>query len=77
MGYMYMCGHATIGIAKALAELGYIQMEEPETEILFETVAGIVNVRLLVKNSIIEKISVIERLSEKSQSSDKILHCIH
>jgi proline racemase len=60
MGYMYMCGHATIGIAKALAELGYIRMEEPETDILFETVAGIVNVRLFVKNSIIEKISVIE-----------------
>lgn len=60
LGYMYMCGHATIGIAKALAELGYIRIEEPETEILFETVAGIVNVRLFVRNSIIEKILVTE-----------------
>jgi len=60
LGYMYMCGHATIGVAGALAKLGYIRMEEPETEILFETVAGIVNVRLHVKDSVIEKISVVE-----------------
>ena len=60
LGYMYMCGHAMIGVAKVLAELGYIRMEEPETEILYETVARIVNVRLLVKDSVIEKISVVE-----------------
>ncbi len=58
MGYMYMCGHAMIGVAKVLAELGYIRMEEPETEISYETVAGIVNVRLFAKDSVIEKISV-------------------
>ncbi|PXF62043.1 MAG: proline racemase [Candidatus Methanogaster sp.] len=60
LGYMYMCGHATIGVAGALAKLGYIRMEEPETKISFETVAGIVNVRLHVKDSVIEKISVVE-----------------
>jgi proline racemase len=60
LGYMYMCGHATIGVAAALAKLGYIRMEEPETEISYETVAGIVNIRLHVKNSVIEKISVVE-----------------
>jgi proline racemase len=57
---MYMCGHATIGVAGALSKLGYIRMEEPETEISFETVAGIVNVRLHVKDSVIEVISVVE-----------------
>jgi len=35
-------------------------MEEPETEISYEAVAGIVNVRLHVKDSVIEKISVVE-----------------
>ena len=60
LGYMHMCGHATIGVTGALAKLGYIRMDEPETEILFETVAGIVNVRLHVKDSVIEKISVVE-----------------
>jgi proline racemase len=58
LGYMYMCGHATIGVAGALSKLGYIRMEEPETEISYETVAGIVNVGLHVKDSAIEKISV-------------------
>ena len=57
---MYMCGHATIGVAGELAKLGYIRMDEPETEISFETVAGIVNVRLHVKDSVVEKISVVE-----------------
>ena len=58
LGYMYMCGHATIGVAGALSKLGYIRMEEPETEISYETVAGIVNVRIHVKDSVIDKISV-------------------
>jgi len=47
-----MCGHATIGVAGALSKLGYIRMEEPETEISYETVAGIVNARLHVKDSV-------------------------
>ncbi|MEA1906238.1 MAG: proline racemase family protein, partial [Euryarchaeota archaeon] len=60
LGYVYMCGHATIGVAGALSKLGYIRMEGPETEISYEAVAGIVNVRLHVKDSVIGKISVVE-----------------
>jgi proline racemase len=59
-GYTYMCGHATMGVAKALTELGYIQLEEPETEIIFETIAGIAKAKIYFNNSIIERISVIE-----------------
>jgi proline racemase len=58
-GYTYLCGHAMMGVAKALAELGYIQLEEPETEIIFETVVGIVRGRIYFNNSKIEKISII------------------
>ena len=60
LGYICVCGHATIGVVGALSKLGYVRMEEPETEISYEAVAGIVKVRLHVKESVIENISVVE-----------------
>jgi len=47
-GYMDMCGHATIGVATALVELGMVAVEEPTTRFTLDTPAGPVTARVAV-----------------------------
>lgn len=47
-GYMNMCGHATVGVSTALVELGMVDVVEPVTQIVFDTVAGIVKASVAV-----------------------------
>lgn len=42
-GYAPMCGAGSIALAKALVELGYVEMREPVTEVRMETPSGIVH----------------------------------
>lgn len=58
-GYMDMCGHGTIGATTALIELGMVEPEEPCTEITFETVAGLVKVKALVKDGSVGEVGLV------------------
>ena len=59
-GYLDMCGHATIGVTTALIELGIIEPTEPYTEITYETVAGLVEVKALIKDGLIVEVSLVD-----------------
>lgn len=47
--YPSMCGHSTIGAATALVETGYLPVKEPITEFTFDTPAGLVGVKVDVR----------------------------
>jgi len=49
-GYLPMCGHDTIGVSTALVETGMVPVEEPVTQIVLETPAGLTRVRVEVMN---------------------------
>jgi len=49
-GYDTMCGHGTIAICTVLAEMGLIELQEPETEIVLDTPAGLVKTRVTVED---------------------------
>jgi proline racemase len=49
-GYLPMCGHDTIGVSTALVETGMVAVEEPVTQIVLETPAGLTRVRVEVMN---------------------------
>lgn len=56
-GYLYMCGHNTIGVATALVETGMIESQEPTTTINLETPAGIVEVQVNVEDGRAEEVT--------------------
>jgi proline racemase len=41
-----MCGHGSIGVCTSLVKMGWISCSEPETEVILETPAGLVSVRV-------------------------------
>lgn len=41
-GYAPMCGAGSIALAKALVELGYVEMKEPITQVCMDTPSGLV-----------------------------------
>ena len=47
-GYPPMCGHCMIGVATTLVETGLVQREEPVTNIIIETEAGLVTASVSV-----------------------------
>jgi proline racemase len=49
-GYLPMCGHDTIGVSTALVETGMVPVQEPVTQIVLETPAGLTRVRVEVMN---------------------------
>ncbi|MDD2221388.1 MAG: proline racemase family protein [Clostridia bacterium] len=50
VGYLNMCGHGTIGVATVLVETGLAAVTEPYTDLVLEAPAGLIRVRVLVKN---------------------------
>ena len=58
-GYMSMCGHATIGICTALAELGMVETKEPFTRITLETPGGLVEAKVAMNNGKAESVCYI------------------
>ena len=56
-GYMTMCGHATIGVATALSELGMVNVEEPFTRIRLESASGLVETRVAFKGGKAQSVS--------------------
>jgi proline racemase len=49
-GFLTMCGHGTIGTAIALVQMGMAEAKEPETVIVFDTPAGLVQAHVCVEN---------------------------
>ncbi len=56
-GYLFMCGHDTIGVATALIESGMIKAVEPYTYINLDTPAGLVRVKVKVENNIAKEVT--------------------
>jgi len=56
--YLDMCGHATIGVGTALAELGLVPKEKKHKFVL-ETPAGLVTVKNSYKDGIVEKTTIV------------------
>jgi proline racemase len=48
-GCLPMCGHGTIGVATVLVETGMVAVTEPETVVALDTPAGLVQVRVDVR----------------------------
>jgi proline racemase len=49
-GCLPMCGHGTIGVATVLVETGMVEVREPETVVRLDTPAGLVVVRVAVRD---------------------------
>ncbi len=49
-GCLPMCGHGTIGVATVLVETGMVAVTEPETVVRLDTPAGLVRVRVAVRD---------------------------
>jgi proline racemase/trans-L-3-hydroxyproline dehydratase len=48
-GFLTMCGHGTIGTATVLVEMGMVEAKEPETVVVFDTPAGLVEGHVVVE----------------------------
>jgi proline racemase len=57
-GYLAMCGHGSIGAVVAALTTGLVPLEEPTTEVLMDTPAGLVRARAAVENGRIGPVSV-------------------
>jgi proline racemase len=57
-GCLPMCGHGTIGVATVLVETGMVQVTEPETTIRLDTPAGLVTVRVAVRDGRAESVTL-------------------
>ncbi len=49
-GYLAMCGHGSIGAVVAALTTGLVSLEEPATEVLMDTPAGLVRARAQVED---------------------------
>ncbi len=57
-GYIDMCGSGIIALATALIEIGTIPPKEPETVIVFDTPAGVVETHAQVQENQVVEVSV-------------------
>lgn len=48
-GSLSMCGHGSIGIGRTLVELGMVPKTEPETEVILDSPAGLVRLKVEVR----------------------------
>ena len=57
-GFLPMCGHGTIATATVLVETGMIAPQEPFTEILLDTPAGLVKAVVRVEDGIAQDVTI-------------------
>ncbi|WP_314173915.1 proline racemase family protein [Streptomyces winkii] len=57
-GFLPMCGHGTIGVATVLVETGMVTVTEPETSVMLETPAGLVEARVTVRDGVAEQVTL-------------------
>lgn len=56
-GFLNMCGHGMLGIITALVELGMVTVVEPVTELTFETLGGLIPLRVNVSGGTVQSIT--------------------
>jgi len=54
-GFLTMCGHGTIGTVTLLVEMGMVEAKEPETVVVFDTPAGLVEAHAVVEHGKVRK----------------------
>jgi proline racemase len=57
-GYLDMCGHGVISVTTALIETGVIPATEPDTAVVFDTPAGVVESHARVEHAHVVEVSV-------------------
>jgi proline racemase/trans-L-3-hydroxyproline dehydratase len=57
-GYLAMCGHGSIGAVVAAVTTGLVPLEEPTTEVLMDTPAGLVRGRVEVEDGHVGQVAV-------------------
>lgn len=57
-GFEDMCGHGTICLCTMLVERGMVDISEPETVIKLDTVAGVVDITVDVKDGEVESVNI-------------------
>ena len=57
-GYLDMCGHGIMGLTVALIETGMISATEPETHVLFDTPAGLLNGCAKIEENRVSEVSI-------------------
>lgn len=57
-GYLAMCGHGSLGVVTVALETGLVPRQEPETEVVIDTPAGLIRARARVENGHIRQIAV-------------------
>jgi proline racemase len=57
-GYIDMCGHSVMAAGTALIEMGIVAAKEPETKIVFDTPAGLVESYARVAHNRVTEISI-------------------
>ncbi|HEY5271112.1 MAG TPA: proline racemase family protein [Anaerolineales bacterium] len=55
--YTTMCGHAVIGAATTLVEIGMVEAVEPETTVTFDTPVGLVRTRIQIEAGRVREVS--------------------
>ncbi len=55
-GSLSMCGHGSIGIGRTLVDLGMVAKTEPETEVVLDSPAGLVRLKVRVQNGQVEDV---------------------
>jgi len=57
-GYLDMCGHGSIGAVTVALEMGFVEAREPETRLVLDTPAGLVEARAVVQGGEVESVTV-------------------
>lgn len=57
-GYATMCGHGTIAICSVLVEIGLVDVVEPQTTIVLDTPAGLVEAVVQVEDGVARSVTV-------------------
>lgn len=58
-GYLNMCGHGSIGAVTIAIETGMVSVEEPITEVVMDTPAGMVRAKAKVENGKVKEVSIV------------------
>ncbi len=57
-GYLGMCGHGAIGVATVAVAMGMVAAQEPITEIVLDTPAGVVTCRVAVEAGKVRSVTI-------------------
>lgn len=71
-GYLNMCGHGIIGATTVVLETGMMPMAEPETQVVFETPAGLVKATARVEGTSVESVSFVNVPAFVEQENVKV-----